>query len=254
MINPSLPHSVDKLPFLDKFIFFESINSTNSFAKTIKTLPDDKLLVIQSAKQTCGRGRNSKQFFSDSEGGLWVSIVAPVPDISTHFIHNRAISVAICQSIQKHCPEFPVRIKWPNDIYINGKKTAGILLESTPFSPKHIIIGFGINVNIGMNKFPPELRNIATSTLHEMKKEIAPEVMLEDILTKYNYFCSITEEQVHHLYTSHLYRIGSTVQISGICGIFETVREDGQIRIVTAQGVKHLNSGTLLFRDVNHEN
>src|SRR5271157_177410 len=128
----AMESSLTSLSFVEKAYHFQSINSTNTFAKSLVCLPANGICVITADRQTAGRGQRDNTFFSGTDGGLYASIVCPISDIQSHFMYNRAISLAICHAIEGKVPLSLVRIKWPNDIYWSDRKICGILLESLP--------------------------------------------------------------------------------------------------------------------------
>lgn len=263
-----------------RYIFLDEADSTNNYAKSTKDFPNDKLTVIRAGRQTGGRGRGGKSFFSNHAGGLWVSIVTPVNDISTHFKHNRAISLAILESLKNITgKDTQVLIKWPNDIYVNDKKITGILLENIHDNPNMLIIGFGINVNTGIDDFPEGLRDSATSVLMETGREIPLDLLLDDVISKYcKYADNGDQAAVHELYCNNLYKRGCLSVVDGRIpsgcenfggmllpggaslqdakkngsahhhtGKFVTVDIDGRLRLETDSGDVLCHSGTLRF-------
>jgi BirA family transcriptional regulator, biotin operon repressor / biotin---[acetyl-CoA-carboxylase] ligase len=256
MIEPKPFQRITKLPFIDNFYHFPSIDSTNTFAKSISDLSIDKMIVIVADRQTGGRGQKGNRFFSDNPGGIWCTIIQRVADISAHFTYNRALSLAISDSIaylsdnqspEKNLKE-KVTIKWPNDIYWGDKKICGILLESHPASQLHIIIGFGLNVTMNTIDFPQELRETATSLLIETGKSIDIPELLETILRK---FAALSDKNItenHAEYLHRIYRPGSRVEINGNSGIFKTVREDGMALLDINGKEVSFSSGPMLFR------
>ena len=239
---------IENLQFIEEFFSLEEIDSTNSFAKNLKKIPETGLFVIRAQKQSRGRGRRDKTFFSNHTGGLWISIVAPVISISEHFVHNRAVSLAICETLKNINPLYDkkISIKWPNDIYWGNCKIAGVLLENTPGIQTAIIAGFGLNVNIPTGDFPEELRQSATSVLIETGQKQPPDALLERILTAYWNFSRASDQQsVHERYTQNLYKKGSRAAVGSLNGTFLTVEPDGRLRMRTEQGDVLCSSGTL---------
>lgn len=207
------------------------------------------MTIIRAARQTNGRGRGEKNFFSGHPGGLWVSIVTPISDISTHFEHNRAISLAIHDSLKSIAGDkTPITIKWPNDIYWGDRKITGILLENIPDKPNVMIIGFGININIGIDDFPKHLRSHATSTLIETGHEVSPDQLLEEIINEYRqYLNSDDPAVVHKLYSGYLYKRGAKAVVNQYIGKFITVDMDGRLRLEVDGKDVLLPSGALQF-------
>ncbi|MDR0330673.1 MAG: biotin--[acetyl-CoA-carboxylase] ligase [Chitinispirillales bacterium] len=250
-----------------RYVYLDEIDSTNSYAKSLCCYPQDEqpgagstrarannfsrgeLTVIRAKRQRGGRGRDGNAFFSDHAGGLWATIITRIADISTHFEHNRAISLSIRKALCEcmPAPSAPISIKWPNDIYWGDKKIAGILLENATQNPNALIIGFGININIAADDFPAELRGKATSVLMETGDEHMPGAVLEGILREYSFILKHGSQGAHTVYAGSLYKKGCLAAVGQHRGIFSTVELDGRLRLETNQGSMLLSSGTLRF-------
>ena len=234
-----------------KRILLNEVDSTNSYAKSLRDVPDPdgEITVIRAMRQRGGRGRNGKPFFSDHAGGLWASLVVPIADISAHFDHNRAVSLAIRAALLECMPsgDAPVSIKWPNDIYWGDRKIAGILLENIPQKPNALIIGFGINVNIAQDDFPRDLHKTTTSVLMEIGEEYVLDALLDRVLREYEFIIKRGPKGAHAVYVGNLYKKGCQAAVGPHAGTFVTVEADGRLRLDTAQGPMLLSSGTLRF-------
>jgi BirA family transcriptional regulator, biotin operon repressor / biotin---[acetyl-CoA-carboxylase] ligase len=238
---------IRSLSFVEQLIHLDSIDSTNTFAKELAALPACGLAVICADTQRAGRGRGDNSFYSEARGGLLTSLVSFVPDIGKHFSFNRAISLAICDAIQNRFEFSPLFIKWPNDIYWQDKKLCGTLLETIPGRQNHIIIGFGVNVNLQPGDFPPTLRHVATSVLIETGITVDIHELLHDILTLYWNYCAFPKAEVHALYSERLYRVGATVEINGQKGLFTGVLEDGSLCLKSGHDLVTVMSGSMRF-------
>jgi BirA family biotin operon repressor/biotin-[acetyl-CoA-carboxylase] ligase len=233
------------LPFVERHLHFAETASTNDHAKTLTELPQNGIMVITADRQSAGRGQRGNSFFSSIAGGLWVTIVAPLERLEDHFIHNRAVSLSVCDVIGGNLPERRVTVKWPNDVYIGDRKVCGILLESMPESKGHLIIGFGVNINLLPDQFPAEIRDIATSLLIESKKAWDPALLLRDMLAGYYVYKSADQNGVHERYRASLYGRGHQAEIHGKRGVFEDVLPDGRLCLKTDRGVEHISSGPM---------
>ena len=207
----------------------------------------DTLTVIRAGRQTHGRGRDGNDFFSNIEGGLWVSIIAPVTDISAHFEHNRAISLAILETLKSHGGGGKVSIKWPNDIYWGDRKIAGVLLENVPGNDNVLIIGFGVNVNVDIGRFPKNLRDSVTSVSDRTDEALFLDSTLDSVISMYRKLIHGDQSAVHNLYLDNLYRLGSRATVGKHTGKFVTVEPDGRLRLETENGEELCSSGTLRF-------
>ena len=151
-------------------IVYSSTASTNNVAaEYAKTKANDGLVVL-AEQQTSGRGRSGNKWVTDKADSVICSILLTECVIASELL-SLACAVATAEAIGK-CAKTEAKIKWPNDIILNNKKVAGILVESKKVGPsttlragKHTayVIGIGINCHQQKKSFPPELQKTATS-------------------------------------------------------------------------------------------
>ncbi|MBN1128693.1 MAG: biotin--[acetyl-CoA-carboxylase] ligase [Chitinispirillaceae bacterium] len=243
-----LPHSLHKLPFVERFYSHHVTGSTNDIARSMRELPVKGIFVIQADRQTAGRGRSGASYFSDTEGGLWASIVTPVGSLNEHFVHNRALSLAICEAVEQETGRpGACTIKWPNDIYWGDRKLCGMLLENHLLRSDILVIGFGVNIKIKTADFPAGLQAIATSLFMETEKEFSRRSVLEKILERYDANLMADLQKTHYAYSGRLYGLGLTAEIEGSCGVFAGVEMDGRLKLTVGRETKHFVSGHLKF-------
>jgi BirA family biotin operon repressor/biotin-[acetyl-CoA-carboxylase] ligase len=148
------------------FFEYDEIDSTNLEAKRFVAKKSTATKqVFLAKKQTGGRGRLGRSFFSPEETGLYMSLLLQIDEklLDTDLI-TPAAGVAVCRTIEEFSLEKP-KIKWVNDIYLNKKKVCGILTEGI-LNPKEgkisqVIIGIGVNLFEPKTGFPTEIENIA---------------------------------------------------------------------------------------------
>ena len=158
-----------------KIIYFDLTDSTNTRAKEYaKENPENRESVIFIADgQTGGRGRRGRSFVSNSGAGIYISILT-YPDSSGFDATNTTAkaAVSLSRAIESLC-YCKVGIKWVNDLYLGGKKLAGILTEGEMGKDGKIayqVVGMGINVY--KNAISEEISDIATSL--ESENILAP--------------------------------------------------------------------------------
>ena len=142
--------------------YFETIDSTQAFAIKIAANKIENGTVVISKRQSKGRGRLKRKWESPN-GGVWMSIIIhPKFDIKHIVLMPIATSLALCLAIEKILKIKP-ELKWPNDLTVNGKKVAGILLDSSIQSNniEYIILGIGINFKIKQKKIENMLKKQA---------------------------------------------------------------------------------------------
>jgi len=142
-----------------------STTSTNDMVKDLAQHGAPEGTAVVAEHQTQGRGRHGRSFVSPAGVGIYVSLLVR-PQAATHRLPHLtlAVAVATAEALAEYSA-LPVRLKWPNDVEISGKKVAGILCEAVlhPVASPLVIIGIGINVNTALKQFPPELHRHVTS-------------------------------------------------------------------------------------------
>jgi BirA family biotin operon repressor/biotin-[acetyl-CoA-carboxylase] ligase len=146
-------------PLVREIVVFEETDSTNNLAMQRGRQGGAGGLVVFAERQTAGRGRFGRPWASASHRGLWFSLLLrPALPLSLWPRLTTWAAVALADAIE-NALGLPVQIKWPNDVYLGGRKIAGILAESgtdhtgEPFA----VVGIGVNVNHEPADFPPEL-------------------------------------------------------------------------------------------------
>ena len=174
---------------------FQETDNTNNQAKTLAYdgAPEGALVIAEGQSQ--GRGRRGRVWFSPPGQGIYATVILrPHLPLSEAPKLTLMAAVAAADAVQNRTG-LTVRIKWPNDILVNGRKLAGILTEigTEMDSLDFAVIGLGLNVNIPRESFPPGLRMPATSVLIEQGKPF-PRIFLlrawlEELEKTYTLFC-----------------------------------------------------------------
>ena len=166
IIADDLAGMLDGVRLAREILVFEKTESTNDVAARMGRDGAAEGLVVFAETQTAGRGRLGRRWESDSHQGLWFSLLLR-PRFSTALWTRIATwaAVAIAEAVESETA-CRAQVKWPNDIYIEGKKITGILIENhfdraTAGQKGFVVLGIGVNVN--HTQFPPELEGKAAS-------------------------------------------------------------------------------------------
>jgi BirA family biotin operon repressor/biotin-[acetyl-CoA-carboxylase] ligase len=167
---------------------FYSIDSTMSEASrlAVKGAPEGTLVAAE--EQTAGRGRFGRYWHSERASGLYFTLVLrPAVAPSMAPVLTLLTGVAVAEAIQE-ASQLAADLRWPNDVLIDGKKCAGILVEMTaePLRISHVLIGIGINVNHRL--IPAELENEATSLLLQSGRAISRLELLISVLKRLEHY------------------------------------------------------------------
>ena len=145
-----------------KILVYNRTSSTQKIAAEYAKNKENDGLVIFTEEQTAGKGRADNKWYSSYSESILCSIILADNKLNSELL-SLTCAVAVAEAIGKSA-NAEAKIKWPNDITLNGKKAAGILLESkTDSSGNTCIIGIGINCHQKKDSFPVELQPIATS-------------------------------------------------------------------------------------------
>jgi len=228
-------------------INLDSVNSTNDYAKIFisknSNYIKDKIIIISTKNQTNGRGQKNNIWVSEPNKNVTISIIIKNPPVesSNVFILSKITSLAIIKTLQILEPYNQINIKWPNDILLNKKKIAGILIENF-FSNNIIsysIIGIGINVN--QTTFP-DFKLKPTSLKLETTKEYDIETiinnLLENFLQYYNQI-KLSNKIIDDKYLNYLY------------GIYKELSFIYNNKVISAKIVNVDNFGKLILKVEN---
>lgn len=210
----------------NKIITLDETPSTNEYLQelTVKTECFEGLVVI-TKNQTQGKGQRGNTWESESGKNLTFSVLLkPNLLIEEQFVLSQMVSLGIYDFLAKMGFE-QVVIKWPNDIYVDGKKIAGILIENTLTANKiaNCIVGIGINVN--QTQFSPTINATSLALLTEQTFEIQP--LLNELLKcievrylqlKASKYASIKHEYLNVMlgYQKPLHYLVNNQRITGI--------------------------------------
>lgn len=170
-----------------RVIVLEEIDSTNSHALNLAAESEDADgTVIIAEHQSAGRGRLGRRWISPRGAGLNMTALFVEPREA--FAHGRwmmATAVAALEGIAESTDIEPT-IRWPNDLYVRGRKLCGILIETRALSGVRFAVAVGIGVNClqQAGHFPPELRDRATSLEIESRQPIDRAAVARQILRK----------------------------------------------------------------------
>ena len=197
-------------------IVYKSIDSTNTQAKLSADSGQYKDAVFVASAQTAGRGRLGRSFISEGGKGLYLSILLGgpfAPDFAVSLTTYMAVIAALC--IEKLSGTNP-QIKWVNDIYLGGKKLAGILTEGKADESgealSYAVVGIGINLL--KQEFDSEVKSIATTLEDECGKRVDVNTLAAMIVKEFFENIPLTgTTEIAKEYKSRSFLIGERVNV-----------------------------------------
>lgn len=243
-----------------KIIYFDTIDSTNTYSKGIARDVSHGTVII-SEEQSKGRGRLGRDWSSPKGEGIWMSIILK-PDIppAEGMKMTQVAAAAVCKAIRNYT-KLDALIKWPNDIILHGKKVCGILTEMAGELNKieYLIIGIGINANV--KEFPEALQDRATSLAIEKGMEINRQALIIEVLQTFeelyqDYIKQGNLQRTLTIVRNYSALLGKEIIVikgsqklkANVCGI----NDEGLLEVVYEDGKKELLlSGEVSIRGGN---
>ena len=151
---------------------FVRTDSTNTRARELAAAGAPHGTVVTAGEQSEGRGRQGRSWTAPPGKALLYSAILRPLD-SHDALLPLAVPLAVCEAAEELEPGIECGVKWPNDVFVDGRKLAGVLIESRP-QDGWAVIGVGLNLSIAPEEFPPELRETATSLATESSCRLSP--------------------------------------------------------------------------------
>ena len=207
-----------------KLTLVESTASTNDDMKTAARNGEEELSVLVAEAQSAGKGSKGRSFFSPAGTGIYMSILLR-PDCSAEesTLLTPMAAVAVAEAIEK-VTGVKAQIKWVNDIYIGGRKAAGILTEGeaekSGNSLEWAVIGIGINLSPPDGGFPDEIRDIAGAVTSDGEK-VRNRLIAEIINGIVYYYGRLADGDFYEAYRERLFILSQRVTVTDFSGSFE---------------------------------
>ena len=220
-------------------IFFDTLPSTNTYAVSlIRTKKVPEGTIIRAAYQSAGRGQTGNQWESEAGKNLLISIILyPVGlNPSDQFLISMMVSLGISDFLGGEISG--CRIKWPNDIYVNNDKIAGILIENSIMENTVLNSVAGIGLNINQREFTTGAPNPVSMSLIT-GIEYDPEECLSQLAIaidkRYSQLLAGEHREIRRNYISQLYRLNEWNYFSDTLSTFRgrilSVKDDGMVQI-----------------------
>lgn len=228
-----------------RVIRLDQVDSTNDFAMgLLKGMPLEEGAVVTTAKQTRGKGQRGNSWESQPGQNVTCSVVLRPTffDPAKQFDLTRAVSLALTDVLHDLIPQHETRIKWPNDVFVDGGKIAGILIENVLNGSQinYSVVGIGFNVNqldfISGGSVATSLQKVTGKTFEVdgILKMICAALEVRYLQLRNNKVDKIAEE-----YFARLFKAGITTRFTDFSNIFEATIVD-----VTKEGL-------LVLKDAN---
>jgi BirA family transcriptional regulator, biotin operon repressor / biotin---[acetyl-CoA-carboxylase] ligase len=205
-------------------------DSTNERAKQLAAAGAPHGTLVTADEQTAGRGRQGRVWTAPPGSAVLMSVV--LRELDERLPLTAAVAV---------CDALPVEaaVKWPNDVWIAGRKVAGILVEGRPQEGWAVL---GVGLNVTTERFPAELADIATS-LRLAGLTSSPERVLRDLLSSLDTWLGAPPARVLEAWRERDALKGERVRWAAGEGVADGIDDSGALRVETSAGLVTLDAG-----------
>jgi BirA family transcriptional regulator, biotin operon repressor / biotin---[acetyl-CoA-carboxylase] ligase len=234
--------------------YFDEVGSTQRIAAEMAGQGAQQGTVVIAERQTSGRGRMGRSWHSPPGVNLYATIIlrprmplAEVPRLSL------AAGVAAAEALETVAPGI-VALKWPNDVWLKGRKAGGIIAEAITGAGQQlasVLIGIGLNLNLAAEEVPPDLRDKAISvriaTGHACDRAAVAAALFNRLNTRYMETEAHGFAAIRPVYERYLALKGRRVTVvevdSRVAGIVEGIDADGALLLRTGSGTNRVMTG-----------
>lgn len=240
-----------------RIVYRSRIGSTQDLAREMAEAGAPEGTAVLANGQTAGRGRLGRSWVSPVGRSIHLSLIVrpslvQLPRLTV--IAPLAVALAV-----EETTSLRPRIKWPNDVFLSGRKFAGVLIDSelAGDQPLYAIVGIGVNVNLDTSAYP-EIAPIATSLMMETGQEVAREAVLASLLNCLeDLYLAVgrgEDDAVYEAWRDRLDTIGQTVRVrlgdQVEEGLVEDVDAEGSLMLRRADGSRvTVPAGEVTLRD-----
>lgn len=233
------------------YLRFDELPSTNDYARELlaKSRPSEGT-VVRADSQSGGRGQYGSQWLSEPGANLTLSVIfyPGFLAVADQFRLSEAVALAVRDTVVTPNPKEEgsgVGLKWPNDIYIGARKTAGILIQNTltGYHLQSSVVGIGLNVNqLSFPASAPNATSMALAAGHTFDLEAVAETLLQCLERRYLQLRNGQTALLRAEYHAHLLGLGAERQFllpdgRTLSGTIRGVSDDGRLMLDTPAGL-----------------
>jgi BirA family transcriptional regulator, biotin operon repressor / biotin---[acetyl-CoA-carboxylase] ligase len=247
-----------RIDVVKNLFVFDELDSTNSTAKELAHDGAEEGTIVISRTQNQGRGRFDR-IWQSPEGGVYLSfILRPRISAEKTSLLPFVVALALTKTIESY--GLHATIKWPNDVQVNDKKIAGILLESEVSGQtiNYVVVGIGMNLNIDMKHLSVDIQPRSTSMSHELGNLLDYNEFLKTFFILFDSFYKLFVEKLYSRiideWKNHTDTLGKTIRVQTstetLQGIAFDIDQSGFLLLRTERGeTKKIMSGDCQYMD-----
>lgn len=218
-------------------------DSTNTRARALADAGAPGGTVVTAREQTAGRGRVGRVWTApEGKALLYSAILRPLDQ--RHLLLPLSVPLAVCAAAEALRPGSKCQVKWPNDVWLEGRKLSGILIEAKP-QDGWAVIGIGLNLSIEPEQFPDDLRQPAIS----LGGGVTPEAARRELDTQLGNWAYATDDAVLSEWRQRDGLLGREVAWEDGSGVADGIDDRGNLIVAVAGGDRvNLGAGEVQLR------
>jgi len=233
---------------------YEEIDSTNEEARRLAQGVRAQPTWIWAERQTAGRGRRGRAWVSEA-GNLFCTLLLPLEQELTSAAQLSFVSaLAVGQLIEDLSEDSTVRLKWPNDVLLNGQKVSGILLESINVTGGHFnFLAIGIGINLASH---PTVTDFPATSLLSVSTPPQSGAVLERLMPLFDKFYRCWTGQgfgaIRDAWLAKAAGLGETIEVrlpnETLSGVFDNISNIGELQLILPDGeMRKIAAGEVFF-------
>ena len=235
--------------------YYRQLPSTSDRALQLARVDEcETPLVVLAELQTAGRGRGSNRWWA-GPGALTFSLVVDLEN-GQRAVGDTRISLATALAVRDALSTFDrtacFQLKWPNDIYLQSRKIAGILLERPALYLNRLVVGIGVNVNNSLQEAPAALQETSNSFCDATGRELnLPDLLIITLNSLVTQYAALAEGQfpLRDRWNAHCMLRGQAVEVESgkrqVAGVCRGVDPEGALLVQTGAGLETFASGSV---------
>ena len=239
--------------FVENVVVLPEVDSTNAYLSTLlrsKAIVPPALCVAE--KQTHGRGQREKKWWS-GQGSLTFTVALHGTKPADSGLVAIGSAIAVCDAVRHFHAHLHPKIKWPNDVLLNGKKICGILIENLSLANPALLVGIGINTNCRFEDASEELRKVATSLFDETGQDVLQQEFLLQLLKSLNLWIARKSSKgiIDTFMNNSQFKKGETISVNSsrfatVQGQFNGIGSRGQLILLVNGKSFAIESGSII--------
>ena len=223
----------------------DEVSSTNDVARALAAAGAAAFTVIIADAQSAGRGQHGRIWTAAPRSSVLMSVVLPTSAADTSTAPLR-VGIAVARALE-HAAGVPARIKWPNDILIDGRKVAGILCEGVIAGERSFVVaGIGVNVTQAAADLPvPAATSLRLAGAQSLERGLLCGAILHELRATCAQLGRPLEQELLDEFDRRDALRGRTVEVDGRVGVMDGVTADGALRLCAQGTVQELRNGTV---------